>query len=401
MKLYAQHGHADGEKSARGLEMGSIDGVIYGPKDISLGNLRSALQEMEESSPQADRLFDPQVYAAFLATQADSRMGHLAESYLQPEGYFSSRRRSQFESEERVKDQLRRAIQFQQELNLSAIIAPNIYISSSCNSIEAAISKSFLRFTKPIANEVGVRLPVFATLAISRDALVNVADYIDFLSDITVLDTPPDGFYLMVGASKPDARPEIFNSDVIAGWMLLNRTLSENGFRVINGYSDLISPFLGIAGAEAGATGWWSNLRVFSLDRFSPALPGGSLPTVRYLSQALLGRVSYFELEQIRAFFPAILNGLPTDTIYTDHDEPSRREEVLQTWQALKAINENIVVGDIGSRLQRGREAIQRALVLKEQIQHTAIRLESKSDGSHLEPLLASLTRFAELAELT
>jgi hypothetical protein len=35
-------------------------------------------------------------------------------------------------------------------------------------------------------------------------------------------------------------------------WDGLARTL------VINGFSDLLTPFLGAAGAEAGATGWWS-----------------------------------------------------------------------------------------------------------------------------------------------
>lgn len=253
-----------------------------------------------------------------------------------------------------------------------------------------------------MADEVGAELPVFATLALSRDALVNFADYIDFLSDVTVLDSPPDGFYLTVGASKPDARPEIFNSDVIAGWMLLNRTLSENGFRVINGYSDIITPFLGIAGAEAGATGWNSNLRVFSLDRFSPPIPGGRQPIVRYLSQSLFGRITYFELEGIQAFFPNILNGLSTDSIYTEHEEPSRREEVLQTWQTLKAINESILAGDVSSQIQQAREFILNAEILREEIQHTPpLRLEGKSDGSHLRPLLASLARFAELAELS
>ena len=36
--------------------------------------------------------------------------------------------------------------------------------------------------------------------------------------------------------------------------MFLNDVLSVNGFLVINGFSDLLTPFLGAAGAEAGAT---------------------------------------------------------------------------------------------------------------------------------------------------
>jgi hypothetical protein len=81
----------------------------------------------------------------------------------------------------------------------------------------------------------------------------------------------------------------------MAAWMLINHTLALNGFNTINGYSDVLTPFLGAAGGEAGATGWWSNLRVFSLDRFSPPIGGGRQPIERYLSCALLSPLTYMQ----------------------------------------------------------------------------------------------------------
>jgi hypothetical protein len=400
MKLFAQHGHADGKKTSRGLEDGLIDGVIFGPKDISQQNLSDVLADMSDQHPHAARLFDPQVYASFLATVADSRMGYLIEQYGQPAHYFAARRRSQFESEAVVREQILRTLKFEQSLPVTAVIAPNIYIPSSCNSIEAVISKHFLRQAKGVAREIGEEREVYATLALSREAILNRADFVDFLSDITVLDDPPDGFYLLIGGASPDARQEFFHSDVVAGWMLINRTLSENGFKVINGYSDLMSPVLGVAGAHAGACGWWSNLRGFSLERFAPPVGGGSLPTVRYLSCAMLGRITYFELAQLREIFPDVLNDLPTDIYYPENDEPDRRDEVLQTWDALNALNRSIAIGSISEGLSAGRAAIARAIELRNQIRLTALRLETKSDGSHLEPLGVGLARFAELAEL-
>lgn len=68
--------------------------------------------------------------------------------------------------------------------------------------------------------------------------------------------------------------------------MFINHTLTVNGFEVINSYSDILTPFQGAAGGVAGALGWWSNLRTFSLDRFSPAAGGGRLPIQRDLSLA-------------------------------------------------------------------------------------------------------------------
>ena len=209
---------------------------------------------------------------------------------------------------------------------------PNVLVSTSCNSVEAVISKHFIRHTRTVARSLGVDKPVYATLALSRDALVNRAEFLEFLEDITALDEPPDGFYLLVTANHADARAEIFHADVIAAWMLLNFTLTVNGFQVINGYSDILTPFLGIAGGHAGASGWWSNLRAFGLEKFSPQALGGRLPVVRYLSCALLNRITYFELDAARAAVPQSCNGLATDTYYPANTEPERNKEVLQTW---------------------------------------------------------------------
>jgi hypothetical protein len=103
------------------------------------------------------------------------------------------------------------------------------------------------------------------------------------------------------------ARAELFNAEVIAGWMFLNHVLSVYGFLVINGFSDLLTPFLEAAGAEAGATGWWSNLRTFSLERFSPATGDGRTPTERC---ALLNRITYYELDILRRRVRSVLNRL-------------------------------------------------------------------------------------------
>ena len=399
MKLLAQHGYGDGQKTMEGLNGGLVDGVIFSPKDISLERLPTRLAEMAAQHPNAERLFDPQYYACFVANHPESRLGNLMEDY--GPHYFAARRRSQLESENNVRDVLSRAMAFQRSQDLTAIVAPNILISASCNSVEAVIAKHFIRQTRAVARELGIEKPVYATLALSRDALVNRADFLEFLEDITALDDPPDGFYLLVGANHADARAEIFHTDVVAGWMLLNFTLSVNGFKVINGYSDILTPFLGIAGGYAGASGWWSNLRVFGLDRFAPQALGGRLPVVRYLSCALLNRITYFELEAVRVAVPQVLNGLPTDAYYPVGNEPERNKEVLQSWDAIKALNGRLIGSDITAGLANAEQALRTARNVNQIMEATLpFSLDSKSDGSHLEPLIEGLSLFENLAEL-
>jgi hypothetical protein len=399
VKHYAQHGFGDGQKTADGLDQGLIDGVIFSPKDIGLDKLHARLAQIASDHGHADRLFDPQYYACFVANHPDSRLGNLVDDY--GAHYFEARRRSQLESEVNVRAVLEKAIGFQKSIDLSAVIAPNILVSASCNSVEAVISKHFLRQTRSVARSLGIDKPVYATLAISRDALVNRAEFLEFLEDITALDDPPDGFYLLVAANHSDARAEIFHADVIAGWMLLNFTLTVNGFQVINGYSDTLSPFLGIAGGHAGASGWWSNLRAFGLEKFGPQALGGRLPVVRYLSCALINRVTSFELDAVRVAVPQVLNGLPTDDYYRINTEPERNKEVLQSWDAVKALNQQIIAGDVAIGLSNAKRALLAARNINQILEaNLPFSLDAKSDGSHLEPLNEGLALFETLAEL-
>jgi hypothetical protein len=198
---------------------------------------------------------------------------------------------------------------------------------------------------------------------------------------------------------------DIFNADTVAGWLFLNHTLNLNGFRVVNGYSDLMTPFLGACGASAAATGWWSNLRNFSLGRFAPDVSGGRLPTPRYLSCALLNRITFDELERLRGAVPTVLNGLDTDDLYPEDrgSEPERNQEVLQTWDAIQSLNRGMIVkDDVVVSLAACRQRIEEATLLYLEVQDALFSpLDPKSDESHLEPLADGVQLFAELAELS
>ena len=401
MKLFAQHGAQAGEKITEGLTQGLLDGAVFSPRDIALDTLRTKLDAMATNFPTAERLFDPQYYAVFLADNQDARLGYLADDYSV---YLQQRRRGQLEREAKVRDDVRAALDFQKSLAVTSLIAPGILIPRSLNSVETVIAKNFIRAAGEEFAGLNDARKVFATLAISREALVDKQELIEFVNEITALETPPHGFYLLVAARNTEARSDIYHADVIAGWMFLNHVLKLNGFEVINGYSDILTPFLGAAGGTAGCFGWWSNLRAFSIDRFAPSSGMARLPIQRYLSVGLLNRITYFELDALREIVPGVLNALPLDRLYpiTENgeargSEPKRAEEVLQSWEAVKVLNQKLVQTDSENSLRQCLQAIGQAKRLYDSI---PLPMDSKSNKDHLEPLREGIDLFARLAEI-
>ena len=80
--------------------------------------------------------------------------------------------------------------------------------------------------------------------------------------------------------------------------------------------------------------------------------------------------------------------------------EPQRNTEVIQSWEAVKSLNSSLVAGDQAQSLENCRNAVTQAVALYETIQGLSIRLDSKSNAEHLQPLADSIRLFAKLAEL-
>ena len=92
--------------------------------------------------------------------------------------FFQTRRRSQLERESQVEADIDRCLEFQDSLELTGIISPNILIPSSLNSIEAVIAKNFIRLARERYDKLKNPRPLYATLAVSREALQDRAELI-------------------------------------------------------------------------------------------------------------------------------------------------------------------------------------------------------------------------------
>jgi len=399
MKLFAQHGYGPGDKTINGFKDNSIDGVIFSARYEKMEKIPGDVKDINSVSSHAEILLDPEFHACFYAHQPDAKLGGLNEW-----PYFSTQRRSQLESSETVDKILADTFDTVVNLPLTSIVAPNIFIPRSFNSIEAVIAKNFIRKTRQLFEKTGDKRQVFATLAIDRATLIDQTEFEAFLNDITALDNPPDGFYIIVGGGITDdrteiSRSEIIHADVIAGWMMLNYTLSINGFKVINGFSDILTPFLGCAGGYAGATGWWSNLRMFSMSRYINTVSGGRLPTIQYLSNALLNRITHSERRAFVKLIPEINNGLPRDSDY-EGGEPDRKAEVLQSWEAISHLNNENIVSDMHESLQSVENMVNRAEITYTNLAGYGLPVNKEANREYMEALMESIQAFRRNAEI-
>lgn len=400
MKLYAQHGHAAGDKILKGISDGQIEGVIFSPRYMKYENAQDKILEIKAANPDADILLDPEYYATRYVGAPNCQLRYLTEW-----PHFVPRRRNELlVGSVGIDATLRASYETQLRLGCSALIAPNVFVSNSLDSIEAAIAISFISRSRLVANEMGVDVPVFASVVLGRDALLDRRNYESFLNAITAVEPLPAGVYALIGGGPADervgtVRSEIIVPEIIAGWMLLNYSLSLNGMKVINGSSDILTPWLGVAGGYAGATGWWSNLQVFAMGRYVRSSGGGQLPRVRYLSKALLNRITINEREAFAAIVPDIMNRLSTDVLYEGR-EPSRTDEAIQNWDAINSLVRDSTSDEIMRGLGVLKQKTIRARELYDQLQSFGFSEQYEANTEYLDALSGSISAFEELAEI-
>ena len=77
----------------------------------------------------------------------------------------------------------------------------------------------------------------------------------------------------------------------------------------------------------------------------------------------MLNRITYYELDILRRRVRSVLNRLGTDALYAwEGSQPARNKEVLQTWDAIKALNQALVSAEEEESLQRCGKAVETAL---------------------------------------
>lgn len=395
MRILAQQGFGPKDKLSRGLKDGVIAGAILSPRYLKREKMEEQIKELVELGGQV--LMDPELYAARYISHPASNLGNL-ETW----DYFQMPRRSALITGAAIPELIQGSLEAQSVLGLQDWIAPNVYIDAA-DSIETAICLNFINRTKEVAATCGDR-PVFATLALSREAVMARTEFQEIFDALTAVETPPDGYYILMGSqsardSGSQIRSDIYHPQVIAGWMYMNYVLSINGAQVLNGCCHLLSPLLGICGAEATASGWFSGLRRFSINRYVREVSGGKYPGIRYVSNPLLARVRQADYIAFRAELPQIANELEHDAVY-ENEEPSRTVEALQSWEALSALCNSYSSGDVDGDLRAFSSHIQQAVQLWMRLQEAGFGQEVEPNLERLEAMRDAIEIFRKWAEI-
>lgn len=399
MQILAQHGFGNGQRVEQGLAKGLITGAIFGAKDIVPAKLRAALDAMANDYPQSQRLFDPQFYASLIAAKPGARLGSLLGDDSYP--YFQARRRMDLERDQKVASDVESVLKFQVDLPVTALISPNIVIQRSFDSIEATISKNFLRNAATIKGELGDNRPIYATLAVSGAALHDRIELQNFLQEITEIENPPDGFYLLLERPDTQIPSALTEPDLLSRWMMVTHTLKVNGFEVIHGYTDALAPYFAAAGADAVASGWYNTLKTFSLKKFEPVSDFARRPVPRYLSKALMKSIRCTELHDLRERF-SVMNDLPMDAAYDEEEgsTPDSLSEALQNWEGLNSLSNLVEPGNVGASISKLRQSLSEAEALYIAITKYGLTMRDRSSDAHIHMIGEELTAFEELAEI-
>jgi hypothetical protein len=403
MKLLAQHGFAPADKLDRGVQEGFVEGVVLSSRYLTLHSAREHVQRLLELNQKLDVLLDPEYFAIQQLGMPNAQLGRLADED-QWSHFVPHRLTALLTDKTAIESVVAASFEDQQSIGCTGLIAPNIYVSRSFDSIEAAVALSFITQAKSVAEAKSMNMPVFATLCVTRNALLNQQEFEAFLATLTVVDPKPDGVYVLVAAGTADergqsSRAELVVPEVVGNWMLLNFSLALNGMSVINGCSDLLSPLLGIAHGTAGASGWWSGLQFFSMGRYVRNEGGGQQPLKRYVSARLLNRVTVNEREAFVAVVPTVANGLVTDSYYEGR-EPSRTEEALQSWDAIRTLNRASCTGDLVENLRAFEGRLVAAEDCYQELASAGFSERYESNREYLAALRGGIRHFRERAEL-
>jgi hypothetical protein len=335
--ILAQVGWGKSDIVEAGASDGSLKGAILSPKDETPGELAAYALRLRSAFHTKGLVFtDPQFY---VTTIPDARDGHLPEYPY----YAPALTRTSF-NPTAIRDYTERAIDFQSNLAVDRWVAPTVLFKGfrdPWSQIALSLAQTSIEVvgTKQNAKPLLISL-VFDELALGdRDAL---DEYLDLISTLEV-----GGFYIVVRRNDP-GYPAAYDEESLANLMYLTHVLGEkNSFEVVHGCTDFVGVALLAVGATAVSTGWYSNLRQFSLARFLPSA-GGRPPRPRYSSKPLLNSLFVNpEMSQIATLgkLPLVLSGTKFDSVMSPDPMNavwSRRTSCLHHWEVLASLDSTI-----------------------------------------------------------
>ena len=385
MTILAQHGWGKSDKIERGINDGSINGVIMSPRDETPANLARFLADIADNNPNVERLVDPQLYAGAILPVRDGKLeqyNHYRQG-LTPASF----------SPEEIRGVVRDTLSWQSDLPITSIVSPTVIVDdwgSQWAQIAMMLAQETIYQHKDNRS-------LLISLVVGEDVLRQRSLVDEWLNALTLLDV--DGFYLIVRRTSESYRQH-YDLDILASLMRVCYSLQElNQYRVFVGYTDMATLLLHAVGVSGTAAGWFGSLRQFNLRRFQP-VSGGRQARARYSSRPLLNTIYMTELDTIYngASVDAVLSDTPYDGQFSGPTNPENLPwpldvAALHHWQVLAEIARSPIGATLKERLDSARNLIGEALATYAGV-GTLVPFTPETGSAHLNQWLGALNQF-------
>ncbi len=392
MPLLAQVGYGTGNKLELGIKARAVIGAIMSPRDETGDHLKRRLSDLRRLSGSSIRMFDPQFY---VSTIGGARAGHLTEY-----PYFSNATllsRMDF-APRQVRTYVKDCLNYQRGLEVSHLVSPTVMVED-LTDMWSQIALNLAEESLDHWSALKSPHPLLLSIVVSENALRNDDEVRRYADALSALDAP--GFYVVV--RRPQGCPPAIDAEPMSNLMYVVYVLSEiNEYWVACGYSDWLGLLLQAAGADCFATGWFQNLRQFSVERFMPA-KGGRRPRKRYSSAPLLSSILIQpELQgaSMVGLIDDVLSGTKHDAIL--RDDPAGREALwtdevscLHHWETLTKLSRVLdakknVPAKLDQMLMLIRQAESRFRILSQQ----GVEFDPTTTGNHLAAWAGAISSF-------
>lgn len=393
MALLAQIGYGRSDKVQSGLKSGSIAGAILSPRDEDPDKLTAFAASLRTDYPKATVLFDPQFYAATLITPRDQ--------YLSKYSYYAQSRglsRTQFKPKD-IDKYVSECIDYQSQRfpTLSYQVSPTVLFDDFRDSW----SQIALTMAEASIDKAQNPKKLLISLAISEQAFKSSDALDEFLDTLSALEV--EGFYILIGRTV-NGHPCNFDPIALQNIMYLSYVLGVvNDYKVFFGYTDWYGLLLEAAGASGVATGWYQNLRNFSMTRFMPTSGFARRPRKRYPSAPLLSSPLFTpELEGVYTLglLPQVLSGIPEDIVFQGTSpivaEGNWSDETycLAHWQGISKLLIEIQQQPPASRVKYVLSLITKARSLYNRLESRGILFDGNTGPRHLESWVDAIQSF-------
>jgi hypothetical protein len=392
MAVYAQAGWRKSDKIVRGIGDGFIDGVIWSPKDELPHSMHVDIHSYKREFPNSVMLFDPQFYATVLVGTKDR--------CLQRYPYWRTLRRSYFNSSANIRTSVRETMDHQLTLNVDRLVSPSIEIDSfggpNCD-ISLSLANESIRYHQELSSTNADLPPLLISLIVSEACLSSHVNLDSFLDDISIM--PSTGFYLLVRRDEPQYQAR-FAPNALENLLYFVYVLAGiNSYEVVCGYSDFVGTLLCAVGAKAIGTGWFSNLRQFTMDRFLPSAPRRRARQ-RYSSQPLMNSIFLYEMDTIhrRGQLDSVMSGTTQDGVFNGAASPSNVPwamdvSTLHHWQVLQALVTSVTGGTVQSNLDTCMRLISTAQTIYNSLSR-AMSFNAYTGDQHLHQWATAISNF-------